>query len=78
MHSVSSLLTTLTVNYYNPYPVDLIRRDGDTFNTGVVVIQNGGEWGTVCSDHWTISEASVVCRQLGFPGAHYALYGAER
>ncbi|NWQ68744.1 MARCO protein, partial [Neopipo cinnamomea] len=36
---------------------------------GRVEIFYQGTWGTICDDHWTMQEAAVVCRMLGFSHA---------
>jgi len=42
-----------------------------------VEIKFHGSWGTICDDHWTLKEANVVCRSMGFgtaAGATRAAY----
>ncbi|XP_026166473.1 lysyl oxidase homolog 3B isoform X1 [Mastacembelus armatus] len=48
-------------------------------NEGRIELFHKGEWGTICDDDFSISNANVLCRQLGFVSAtgwtHSAKYG---
>jgi hypothetical protein len=47
---------------------DICLRGGSGTHEGNVIVRNK----PVCDDNWGTTQANVVCKQLGFPGASYA------
>ena len=59
----SFLLATSFID--SPDTLKLRLVEGSTPREGRVEIYFGDSWGSICDDNWDLTDASIVCRQLG-------------
>lgn len=56
------------VDFVDNISVDIMVRltNGTTIAEGRLEIKHDGYWGTVCDTNFTVNEAEVICRMLGY------------
>jgi len=58
---------SIYITHYIAVLADARLVDGESKSEGRVEINYKGNWGTVCQDKdWSINEANVICRDLGY------------
>ena len=70
IQQLSSFLNVMCYTFFLPIAPcasgELRLVGGLILNEGRVEICMDNVWGTVCDDSWSSTDATVVCRQLGF------------
>lgn len=84
MIKISTLIHQLSLQHSTTITDGQVKLVDGNSNSGRLEVYHNGIWGTVCDDGFTLDNARVVCRQLGFRSAirvyccgHYG-YGSGR
>ena len=67
-----SVLVTDTTRIWNSNPYSgMIRLQGGSYsNQGRVEVYCNGQWGTICDDGFSSTDARTICKQLGYNYYH--------
>ena len=52
----------------NPYPGMICLQEGRYSNQGHVEVYCNEQWGTICHDEFSSTDANTICKQLGYTG----------
>lgn len=63
-------------DYFSENRIRLITPDDD-IGGGRVEVYHDGQWGTICDENWGEEAAEVVCKELGYSGAIFAVKKAH-
>ena len=60
-----SILLRIGANACSEGSVTVVR-DADNSSLQLVEMCSNGVWSPLCDNHWTLQDATIVCRELGY------------
>ena len=68
-HNTYMSIAVVSRLWSNPYN-GMVRLTGGNYTSeGLVEVYCNGQWGTVCDEGFSITDANTVCKQLGYSSA---------